>query len=187
MTQAKVLAALLVTLAAGGSGGDTANGHGAANPDAQRSGREAAMTNPPPSRSSASLARVDTNFIGYRHICIVLVAPGFSADERAAVIEAVAGEKAAYRRFGIGLESIESSTKSRSEWDGLCLGAGAERDAEDTLVGVFWRSARGIEQDVHKGVHSRTGWEPSPRESAAEAVGRFLRTRRAFLEHPVRF
>jgi hypothetical protein len=180
-------AALLATLAAGCSGGSAANVQGQAGPADQRPEKEAAMTNPPPSRSGASLARVDPNFIGYRHICIVLVARDFSASERSAMTAAVAAEEAAYGRFGIGLESIESPTKSRSGWGGLCFAAGAGRNAEATLVGVFWRSARGIEFDMHQGAHSRSAREPNRRASAAERVASFLRIKRDFLEHPGRY
>jgi len=145
------------------------------------------MTAPGNSTSNRSGARVDPNFIGYRHICIVLVAPGFSAGERAAMAEAVAAEEAAFRRLGIGLASVESPTASRSDWARLYFAAAAGRDAEDTLVGVFSRGARGFSIDIHKGAHSRLGFEWGPGTGAGEAVARFLRVRRAFFEHPGRY
>lgn len=141
------------------------------------------MANPPPRRSGA---RIDPDFLAYRHLCIVLVVPGFSAGERTAVAAAVVAEAAAFQAFGIELEGVESPTASGSDWAGLCFAADAGRDVEATLVAVYSRRAGRIMLDLHRGAHSLIDREPDPGASAAELVGGLLRALRDFLEHPKR-
>lgn len=140
------------------------------------------MTNPPSGRCDA---RGDPDFLAYRHLCIVLAVPGFSADERAALAATVAAEAPAFDRLGVDLEAIESPGRPRAAWAGLCFAPGTGREAGDTLVAVYSRLGPvRILLDLHRGPHCMPDREPDPGSSAAELAAGLLFTLRDLLEHP---